>query len=171
MRISWFSQSAEVQANFRGDLRKLKERHIDRDVKQMSISGDITVTPGFTMLLVQGLTEANESGIVALELTPANDEDEALLVSLVELLSPPTNTDVDEDEDQGYDSHQDYLSYNWMDYNCGIAKNSRFPKLDGGYIVTIPAGSGNIPDFLGRIDGLCQNQSRPLLFLLLQNRD
>ncbi|KFY69665.1 hypothetical protein V496_00071 [Pseudogymnoascus sp. VKM F-4515 (FW-2607)] len=154
MRISWFSQSAEVQANFRGDLRKLKERHIDRDVKQMSISGDITVTPGFTMLLVQGLTEANESGIVALELTPANDEDEVLL-----------------DEDQAYDSHQNYLSYNWMDYNCGIAKNGRFPKLDGGYIVTIPAGSGNIPDFLGRIDGLCQNQSRPLLFLLLLNRE
>ncbi|KFX87763.1 hypothetical protein V490_08037 [Pseudogymnoascus sp. VKM F-3557] len=170
MRITWFSQSAEVQATFLGDLRKLKERHIDRDVEQISISGDITVTPGFTMLLVQGLTEANGSGIVALELTPANDKDKVLLVSLVELLSPPTNIDVEEDEDQGYDSPQNHLSYNWMDYNCGIAKYGRFPKLDKGYIVTIPAGSGNIPDFLGRIDGLYQNQSRPLLFLLLLNR-
>lgn len=171
MRITWFSQSAEVQANFLGNLRKLKERQIDRDVEQISISGDITVTPGFTMLLVQGMSEEKESGIVALELTPANDEDKVLLASLVELLSPPTNTDVDQDEDQGYDSSQNYLSYNWEDYNCGIAKNGRFPKLDTGYIITIPAGSGNIPDFLGRIDGLYQNQSRPLLFLLLLNKE
>lgn len=170
MRITWFSQSAEFQADFLGDLWKLEKQQIDRDVEQISISGDITVTPGFTMLLVQGLTETNKSRIVAFELTPANDGDKELLVSLIELLSPPTNTDVDKDEDQGYDSPQNYLSYNWMDYNCGIAKNAQFPKLEG-YVVTIPAGSGNIPDFLGRIDGLYQSQSQPLLFLLLLNRE
>jgi hypothetical protein len=167
MRMTLFSQTAEVQAKFSGDLQKLKELHIDRDVGQISISGDITVTPGFTMLLIRGLIESNESDIVALELIPANDNAKELLVNLVELLSPPTNIDIDKEEDQGCDSPQNYLSYNWMDYNCGIAKSDRFSEFDGTYIITIPAGSGNIPDFLGGIDGLSQNQSRPLLFLLL----
>ena len=171
MRVTLFSQSAEVHTKFFGDLQKLEELHIDQDVEQLSISGDLKITPGFSMLLVQGLVESTESGIVALELTPATDDAKALLVSLVELLSPPTNTDIDKYEDNGCDSPQDYLSYNWMDYNCGITKSDRFPHLDGSYIVAIPAGSGNTPDFLSCIDGLSQDQSRPLLFLLLLTQD
>lgn len=169
--MTLFSQTAEVQANFLGDLQKLKDLHIDRDVAHISMSGDITVTPGFTMLLVRGLIESNASGIVALELTPANDEARDLLVKLVELLSPSINADIDKEEDEGRDSPQNYLSYNWMEYNCGIAKSDWFSKFDGSYIVTIPAGSDNIPDFMGGIDGLSQNQSRPLLFLLLLTKE
>jgi hypothetical protein len=165
--MTLFSQTAEIQANFSGDLKKLKDLHVDRDVAHISMSGDITVTPGFTMLLVQGLVELNESGIVALELTPANDDARDLLVKLVELLSPPVNADIDEEKDEEPDSPQSYLSYNWMDYNCGIAKSDWFSKFNGSCIVTIPAGNDNIPDFLGGINGLSQNQSRPLLFLLL----
>ena len=141
----------------------LKELHIDSDVGKISNLGDITVTPGFTMLLVRGQIESNESGIVALELTPANVNDKELLVNLVELLSPPTNSVIDKDKSHEYE----YPSYDWMEYNCGIAKGDLFHKFGGSYIVTIPAGSGNIPDFLGHIDGFSQNQYRPLLFLLL----
>ena len=48
---------------------------------------DITVTPGFTELIVRGLIESNEVGAIALELAPANDNAKELLVNLVELLS------------------------------------------------------------------------------------
>ena len=153
MRVTMFSQSAEVHATYLGDLQKLVDLHIDQYVEQLSISGDLKTTPGFSMLLVQGMVESTESRIIALELTPATDDAKALLVSLVELLSPHANIDIDKDEDNGCDSPQDYLSYFWMEYNCGI--------------VAIPAGSGNTPDFLSCIDGLSQDQSRPLLFLLL----
>lgn len=119
------------------------------------------------MLVVRGLIESNERGIVTLELIPANDNAKELLVSLGELLSPPTNSVIDKDENHGYNSSQNYLSGDWMEYNCGIVKSDWLSKFDTSYIVTIPAGSGNIPDFLGHIDGLSQNQSRPLLFLLL----
>jgi hypothetical protein len=57
MYVTLFSQSAEVHANFFGYILKLKELYIDRDVEQISISGDITIVLGFTMLLVQGLVE------------------------------------------------------------------------------------------------------------------
>ena len=99
MRVTLFSQSAEVYAKLLGDLQKLEELHIDQDVAQLSISSDLKITPGFSILLVQGLVESAESGIVALELTPATNDTKALLVSLVELLSPPTNIDIDKDED------------------------------------------------------------------------
>ncbi len=167
MRVTMFSQSAEVHATYLGDLQKLEDLHIDQDVQQLSISGDLKITPGFSMLLVQGMVESTESRIIALELTPATDDAKALLVSLVELLSPHANIDIDKDEDNSCDSPQDYPSYCWMEYNCGITKSDRFPHLDGCYVVAIPAGSGNTPDFLSCIDGLSQDQSRPLLFLLL----
>ena len=165
--MTLFSQTAEVQANFLGSLQKLKDLRIDLDVQQISALGDMTVTPGFTMLLVQGLAESNKSGIVALELAPANDNANKLLVNLIELLSPPTDSTVDKDENHGYDDPQNHPTYNWMEYSCGIAKSDRFHKFDGSYIVTIPAGCENIPDFLCRVDGLSLNESRPQLFLLL----
>jgi len=56
------------------------------------------------MLLVQGLVESAESGIVTLELTSATDDAKALFVSLVELLSPLTNIDIDKDKDNRCDS-------------------------------------------------------------------
>jgi hypothetical protein len=133
----------------------------------MSISGDITVTPGFTMLLIRGMVESKEADIVALELVPANDNAREMLVNLEELLSLPTSIDFDKDEDHGCDSPQDCLSFDWTDYNCGIAKSDQSSRFDESYVVAIPAGKGNIPDFLGGINGLSQSQSRPLLFLLL----
>jgi hypothetical protein len=77
--VTLFSQSAEVHATFIGDLHKPEERDIDKDVAQLTISGDLKIIPGFSMLLVQGLVESAESGIVALELTPATDDTKALL--------------------------------------------------------------------------------------------
>jgi hypothetical protein len=146
MQMTLFSQTAQAQANFLGDIQKLKERHVDRDVGHISISGDITVTLGFTMLLVRDMIELDESSVVALELIPANDNAKELFANLVELLSPPTKSDMDEDEDHGCDSPQNYSTYSCMGYNCGIVKSDRFPKLDGCYIVTIPAGIGIIPE-------------------------
>lgn len=167
MRVTMFSQSAEVYTTYLGDLQKLEDLHIDQDIQQLSTSSNLKITPRFSILLVQGIVESTESRIIALELTPATDDAKALLVSLVELLSPYANIDIDKDEDNGYDSPQDYLSYCWIEYNYGITKSNRFPHLDGCYVVAIPTGSGNTPDFLSYINGLSQNQSRPLLFLLL----
>jgi hypothetical protein len=164
MQMTLFSQTAEVQAKFLGHIQELKERHGDREI---SIPRHITVTPGFTMLLVRNMIELAQSSVVALELTPANDNAKELFANLAELLSPPTNSDMDKDEDHGCDSLYNYSTYNCMDYNCGIVKSDRMPKFDGGFIVTIPTGSGKFPEFLSCIEGLSQNRSRPLLLLLL----
>ena len=98
IRITLFSHTAEVQANFLGGLQKLKDLRIDRDVEQISSFGNMTVTPGFTIFLVQGQAESNTSGIVALELAPANDNANGRLVNLIELLCPPTDSAIDKDE-------------------------------------------------------------------------
>jgi hypothetical protein len=166
MQMTLFSETVEVQAKFLGDIQNLKERQIHRDVGQTSNLGDITVTPGFTMCLVRNMIELDENSIVALELTPVDDNAEKLFANLVKLLSPPTNIDIDRDEYHGHDSLQDHSTYDSMDYNCGIVKSVRFPKFDEGYIVTIPAGI--IPDFLGCIEGLSQNRLRPLLLLVIK---
>jgi hypothetical protein len=171
MRVTMFSQSAEVHATYLGDLQKLEDLHIDQDVEQLSISGDLKITSGCSMLIVQGRAASTESGIIALELTPATDDAIALLVRLVELLSPQANIDIDKDEDSGCCSLRDYLSYCWMEYNCGITRSDRFPRLDGSYVVLYPQDMEMLQFFLSCIDGLSQDQSRPLLFLLLLTKE
>jgi hypothetical protein len=165
--MTLFSQTVEVEAKFLGDMHNLKERQIHRDAGQISMSGDIIVTPGFTMCLVRNMFELGENRVVALELTPADDNAEELFANLVELLSPPTNIDIDNDEYHGHDRLQDHSAYDRVDYNCGIVKSVWCRQFDGGYIVTLPAGNGMIPDVLGCIEGLPQNRLRPLLLLLL----
>ena len=56
--------------------------------------GNITTTFSFIILLVQSLIKLNKSRIIALELTLANNNTRDLLVNLVELLSPPINTNI-----------------------------------------------------------------------------
>jgi hypothetical protein len=175
MLMTLFSHTAEFRAEFLGDIGRPSDHHnhIDQDVGPRSISGRITVTPGFTMLLVRDMIEFEESRIVALDLTPADDNAKELFMNLIELLNPPTDGDIensedDKDENLGYDSAQDCSDYGG---NCGIVKSERFPKFDGSYIVTIPAGSGNIPKFLDCMEWLPQNRSRPLLLLLLRMKD
>jgi hypothetical protein len=62
------------------------------------------------MLVVWGLIELNERGIVILKLILANNNAKELLVSLGELLSPPTNSVIDKDKNYRYNSPQNYLS-------------------------------------------------------------
>jgi hypothetical protein len=56
--------------------------------------GNITTTFSFIILLVQSLIKLNKSRIIALELTLANNNTRDLLVKLVELPSPPINTNI-----------------------------------------------------------------------------
>jgi hypothetical protein len=53
MWVTIFSQLAEIHAKYLGDLQKLKDLYIDQDVEQLSISSDLKINPGFSMLLVQ----------------------------------------------------------------------------------------------------------------------
>ena len=54
-----------------------------------------------------------------------------------------------------------------MSYNCGVVKSKRFSDVGGIYIITVPAGSGNIPKFLDGMEWLPKIRSQPLLLLLL----
>ena len=114
--MTLFSHTAEFPAEFLGDIRKPSNRHIDQNVGPRSISGRITVTPGFTMLLVRDMIEFEESRIVALDLTPADDNAKELFTNLIELLSPSTEGDIEnseagKDKNLGYDSAQDCSDY------------------------------------------------------------
>ena len=103
MLLSLFSHTEEFNAEFLGDVRKSSNHVVGQEVWKRYLSEGIKVTPGFTMFLVSDLIEAEESRIVALNLTPVDEAAREMFGNLIEHLSPPiTNTEESKDYNESH---------------------------------------------------------------------
>lgn len=168
MLVTLFSHTATFRAEFLVSQHKFMDCHLDQDIEKRLLSDKITVTPGFTMLLVQDMVEFEDSRIVVVNLTPVDNNAKELFMRLIGLLGPPIDSDTENYEsDENGNFALDSLDYDGMDYNCGTVNSDSFPKPCGSYIVNIPAGYGNIPKFLETLGCLPQNRPQPILLLIL----
>ncbi|KFZ09800.1 hypothetical protein V502_08481 [Pseudogymnoascus sp. VKM F-4520 (FW-2644)] len=168
MLVTLFSHTATFRAEFLVNQQKSMGSHVDQDIEIRLLSDKITVTPGFTMLLVRDMVEFEDSRIVVVNLTPVDNNAKELFMRLIGLLGPPIDSDIENyenDEDENFAHYSP--DYDGMDYNCGIVKSDSFPKPCGSYIVNIPAGYGNIPKFLETLGCLPQIRPQPILLLIL----
>lgn len=158
MWVTLSSHTAHFGAEFLLNQHKTMGCHVEKNI----LSDKITVTPGFTMLLVRDMIEFEGSRIDVINLTPADNNAEELFIRLIGLLGPPIDCGNDEAENFRIESP----GYDSMDYNCGYVESDNFPKPCRGYIFTIPAGCGNIPKFLESMTWLPQIRSQPILLLI-----